>query len=111
VLDTVCPAKDTISGTSRHVKHFKKAVAACDLPKETAPYDLRHAKGTHRVEASGGNLNGVAFRLGHKLVTTTNKYVHSSQRSAESVLSALECRREDGGKRGGNSRAQAGVMG
>jgi site-specific recombinase XerC len=75
-------------------------VAACGLPRETAPYDLRHAKGTHGLEASGGNLNGVAYLLGHKQVTTTNRYVHASQRAVSTVLDAFG-RRERRGKRGG----------
>ena len=64
----------------RYIEDFKAAVLACGLPKETAPYDLRHACGTHGVEASGGNLAGVAYLLGHKQVTTTNRYVHSKER-------------------------------
>jgi hypothetical protein len=55
-------------------------------------------------------LNGVAFLLGHKQVTTTNRYVHASQRSAETVLSALDCRREHGGKRGGSESANPGPV-
>lgn len=96
VLDAVLAGRTKpgpIFGTSRHVKHFKKAADACGLPKETAPYDLRHARGTHGLEASGGNLNGVAYLLGHKQVTTTNRYVHASQRAGATVLSAIaRCR-------------------
>lgn len=89
VLVDVCPVKGPIFGPKRWVDVFKEAVIKAGLPKETAPYDLRHACGTHGVEASGGNLTGVAYLLGHKQVTTTNRYVHSNQRAAETVLAAL----------------------
>ncbi len=114
VLDAILATRmepGPIFGRSRLVKHFKAAVAACGLPPETAPYDLRHARGTHGVEASGGNLNGVAYLLGHKQVTTTNKYVHSSQRSAETVLSALDCCRVQGSNAAAENRANPPSLG
>jgi len=89
ILDGVAPKRGPIFGRKRWIEVFKEAVAKAKLPPETAPYDLRHAMGTHGVEASGGNLTGVAYLLGHKQVTTTNRYVHSNQRSAETVLAAL----------------------
>ena len=57
--------------------------------RPTAPYDLRHGFGSNTVEASGGNLNDVAHLLGHRRVTTTNRYVHSNQRAAETVIAAV----------------------
>jgi integrase len=95
VLDSVAGKSGLIfertarGNSKRYIEDFKAAVEACGLPKETAPYDLRHALGTHAVEASGGNLTGVAFLLGHLQVTTTNRYVHSSERSAEDVLASI----------------------
>jgi len=57
------------------------------------------------VEASG-NLTGVAYLLGQEQVTTTNRDVHASRRSAENVFSSLAgCRRDAGGARGGNEAA------
>ncbi len=113
VLDAIVTGRekpDPIFGPSRHVKHFKKAVLACGLPKETAPYDLRHARGTHGLEASGGNLNGVAFLLGHKQVTTTNRYVHASQRAAATVLDAIDCCRVSAAERGSKSHVLSAAM-
>lgn len=51
-------------------------------------YDLRHSRATHWVENSQ-NLAGVAFLLGHREVSTLNKYVRPSQRAAEQVLAAV----------------------
>ena len=96
VLDAVAPDEGPIFGPKRYIEDFKAAVLAAELPTDTAPYDLRHAAGTHGVEASGGNLTGVAFLLGHKQVTTTNRYVHSNARAAATVLAALDHSRISG---------------
>lgn len=61
------------------------ASAAAGLPFKAAPYDLRHARATHWME-EGVPLGVVAFLLGHRLVTTTNKYVHPSGRTAREWL-------------------------
>lgn len=102
LLEKVAPKSGAIFGGLRHIKDFKAAVAACALPKETAPYDLRHGLATHALRASGANLEGVAYLLGHKQVTTTNRYVHASQGAASDVLAAMH-----GGNGGEGSPASA----
>ena len=89
VLVAAAPKSGPIFGRQRWVDVFKEAAAKAGLPKETSPYDLRHAFGTHGVEASGGNLTGVAYLLGHTQVTTTNRYVHSNAKAADAVLASL----------------------
>jgi integrase len=58
------------------------------LPWERArtftAYDLRHARATQWAES--GNLVGVAYLLGHKQITTTNKYAKPNRAAAERVL-------------------------
>ena len=98
VLDAVAPESGLIFGKQRWLDDFKAAVASAGLPKETAPYDLRHAFATHALRASGSNLQGVAYLLGHKQVTTTNRYVHATQAEAARVLDQLH------GGSGGKSR-------
>lgn len=48
-------------------------------------HDFRHARTTHLLERTR-NLAGVAFLVGHKNVTTTNRYAKPSQRAAEAAL-------------------------
>lgn len=91
-LDSVIKGPGLIFGRHHYTELFKEAGKAGGLRGEDAkhfsPYDLRHALGTHLTEVSGGNLNGVAYLLGHKQITTTNRYVHASLKAAERVLAA-----------------------
>ncbi len=69
---------------------YKRAAAAV-LPSGRAEswsiYDMRHAAGRRMVEASGGNLLGVAHMLGHKNLTTTN---HApAEHHGDAVVAAL----------------------
>jgi integrase len=91
-LDSVIRGPGPIFGCHDYRDYLKAAGKAAGLrgddAKHFSPYDLRHARGTHLTEASGGNLNGVAYLLGHRQVTTTNRYVHPSLKAAERVLAA-----------------------
>ncbi|HEU4411634.1 MAG TPA: tyrosine-type recombinase/integrase [Polyangiaceae bacterium] len=66
---------------------LETACRAAGAP-EVTPYDLRHARATHLVEA-GASLAGVAHLLGHARVTTTAVYARSSERAGEAALQAL----------------------
>ena len=79
-----------IFGASRWIASVKKAAVVAKLPraKEVSPYDLRHGLATHALEASG-NLSGVGYLLGHLQATTTNRYLHTTQRAAHEVLAAF----------------------
>ncbi len=89
-LDSACPKAGTIfpKFDGRHT--LRKAALAAGLEADRASkfsaYDLRHSLATELTERSG-NLVGVGYLLGHKHVTTTNRYVHARRRAAESVLS------------------------
>jgi integrase len=92
-LDTMTEEDEgLIFGPRRFVDSVKKAalVLVDEVPRarEVAPYDLRHALGTHALEASG-NLLGVGYLLGHLQTTTTNKYAHPTRRAADAVMAAF----------------------
>lgn len=87
-LDAVCPKRGLIFGKHDYREHLAEA-AAVSLPPERAEVfagaHLRSAFITHRLEASG-NLPGVQYLAGHKLATTTARYVKPSLRAALEVV-------------------------
>jgi integrase len=86
-LDSVCPEVGLIFGEHDYRDQLKKAAQAALPPEKAATfaaYDLRHARATQWAET--GNLVGVAYLLGHKQVTTTNKYARPNRNAAEKVL-------------------------
>lgn len=88
-IDSVCPDVGIIFGKHSFKKQLRKAAKESGLPETTyahlTAYDLRHSRATYWVEHSQ-NLAGVAFLLGHKEITTLNRYVRPSNRAAQEVL-------------------------
>ncbi len=80
-------AKGPIFGRHDYRSHLKAAGLDGDLASPLAPYDFRHARGTHLVDR-GAALSGVAYQLGHTQVTTTNKYAHATKRAGDAALDA-----------------------
>lgn len=95
ILEELCPPSGPIFGRHSYRTYLWKAREAAKMPQGFSTYDLRHGRATDLLEKSGGNLLGVAYLLGHKHTTTTDKYLKASVRHAESVL------RSSGGKTGG----------
>lgn len=76
--------------------HWKRAAAAVLSPERAAAfslYDFRHGAGRHMVRMSRGNLLGVAHMLGHKHLTTTNRYLAPAEADGAAVVAALETER------------------
>jgi hypothetical protein len=92
-LEQVCPERGIVFGRHDYRDQIKKAAAEV-LPPEKArtftAYDLRHARATQWAES--GNLVGVAYLLGHKQVTTTNRYARPNRAAAERVLLVIKDR-------------------
>lgn len=86
-IDSVCPDVGVIFGR-HHCRDRLTAAARAVLPPEKAatftPYDLRHSRATEWAES--GNLVGVAFLLGHKHISTTNRYTRPNEAAARRVL-------------------------
>jgi integrase len=57
--------------------------------RKTTIYDFRHAAGRRLLDASGGNMRGVAFQLGHRRPTTTNIYTRPDKHAGDAVVAAL----------------------
>lgn len=88
VLDEVAPTEGLIFGAHDYRGVWKLALAAAGLPEKMIPYDLRHSRIQHLLDA-GEPLTGVAYLAGHKLLTTTNHYVRGSQQQAERAVSGV----------------------
>ncbi len=86
-LESVCPEAGIIFGKHDYRDQLGKAASVALAPEKAktfAGYDLRHARATQWAES--GNLVGVAYLLGHKQITTTNKYARPNRAAAERVL-------------------------
>lgn len=82
------PYSGPIFGWHNYREHLKAAAEAA-LPAERAAIfagsHLRSAFTTHALEA-GANMPGVQYRVGHKLISTTARYVKPSFRAAMETL-------------------------
>jgi len=76
-----------IFGRHDYRTYLRKAGLDAELVSQLAPYDFRHARGTHLVDR-GATLSGVAYQLGHTQLTTTSKYAHATKRAGDRALEA-----------------------
>ena len=111
-LDAVCPEVGTIFGRHTFKFSLRSAARRAGLPEDKASrltaYDLRHSRATDLV-AHSRNLAGVAFLLGHREITTLNKYVKPGQRAAEKVLAQAAMQGTNGGEEGPGEAAGDGA--
>jgi integrase len=88
-LDSACPSQGLIFGKHDYRPQLSKA-AGLALPPHLAAtftaYDFRHRCATEL--AATGDLTGAAYLMGHKQVTTLNRYAKPQQSAAARVLAA-----------------------
>lgn len=95
ILDRHAPEAGLVFGPSAgDLRHYIKPAAEASglAPAKVAtlsPYDLRHARATDLVDQTG-DLAGPAYLLGHKQITTTNRYAKGRLRHAEETLKRLD---------------------
>jgi integrase/recombinase XerC len=79
-------AKDLEPFFGRHDyrAYIEAACTAAKIP-QLSPHDLRHARGSHLVDRTA-DLRGGAFLLGHKEITTMNRYARPTEKAAERAL-------------------------
>lgn len=66
----------------------ERAAKAVDLPEDFAPYDLRHARAGHLLDA-GAKMRAVAHLLGHRKLTTTDRYLRAQESDAREALDSM----------------------
>lgn len=91
ILDRCAPAKGLIFGAHDFRDHIKAAalqVLSPEKAEDFARYDLRHGRARSLLAASS-NLLGVAHMLGHKRLTTTNRYLKTREEDASEVVNSV----------------------
>lgn len=64
----------------------KNAALHANINKRISPHTLRHSFATHLVE-NGADIQLVQHMMGHASITTTERYIHMSQRHLKKALS------------------------
>lgn len=87
-LDSVCPPKGPLFREVDYRYWLRRAAEDIAMDDHRAErlslHDFRHARTTLALEKTK-NLAGVAYLVGHRNITTTNKYAKPSQRAAEAA--------------------------
>ncbi|CAI8275622.1 MAG: Tyrosine recombinase XerD [Bacteroidota bacterium] len=69
----------------------KKAALCANLNKKVSPHTLRHSFATHLVE-NGADIQLVQHMMGHASITTTERYIHMSQRHLKEAIARFHPR-------------------
>jgi integrase/recombinase XerD len=62
-----------------------------NITKNISPHTLRHSYATHLVE-NGADIQLVQHMMGHASITTTERYIHMSQRHLKDSISKFHPR-------------------
>ena len=62
-----------------------------NINKNISPHTLRHSFATHLVE-NGADIQLVQHMMGHASITTTERYIHMSQRHLKDAISKFHPR-------------------
>ncbi len=69
----------------------KKAALVANINKNVSPHTLRHSFATHLVE-NGADIQLVQHMMGHASITTTERYIHMSQRHLKKAIAKFHPR-------------------
>ncbi len=69
----------------------KNAALYANINKRISPHTLRHSFATHLVE-NGADIQLVQHMMGHASITTTERYIHMSQRHLKEAVSRFHPR-------------------
>lgn len=69
----------------------KRAALYAHIEKNISPHTLRHSFATHLVE-NGADIQLVQHMMGHASITTTERYIHMSQRHLKEAINRFHPR-------------------
>lgn len=69
----------------------KNAAQRANINKNVSPHTLRHSFATHLVE-NGADIQLVQHMMGHASITTTERYIHMSQRHLKDAITKFHPR-------------------
>lgn len=69
----------------------KNAALRANINKKISPHTLRHSFATHLVE-NGADIQLVQHMMGHASITTTERYIHMSQRHLKEAITRFHPR-------------------
>ncbi len=90
ILAQHAPTTGLVFGAHNYSKALKaaaRAVLGVVRGKSFAPYDFRHGRAMERLDQHAP-LRGVSYMLGHKRVSTTDKYLAPDRRAGAAALAA-----------------------
>lgn len=90
ILEAVNPGDGLLFGDHCYYKVIKRVAIAVLGPirgKSFAPYDFRHGRAKALLDA-GAPIRGVSYILGHKRVSTTDKYLAPERSAGLAALAA-----------------------
>jgi integrase len=88
ILARIAPERGAIFGRHNYSKAIKRAAATVLGPirgKSFAPYDFRHGRARSLLDG-GAPIRGVSYVLGHKRVSTTDKYLAPERSAGRTAL-------------------------
>ncbi len=88
ILKRHAPEEGPIFGRHEYYKAIKRAAAQvldAHRAKSFAPYDFRHGRARALIDA-GAPIRGVSWLLGHKRVSTTDRYTAPDRRAGRAAL-------------------------
>ncbi len=112
VLERCAPKEGLVFGRHDYRTWLKRAaleVLGEERGKHFARYDFRHNRADFLLDVTG-DLRGVAFNHGHKLLSTTDKYLRPSRKGAEAMLAKVAARSGASGGSGAASVQAEGVL-
>ncbi len=108
VLERCAPQSGLVFGRHDYRALLKNAARAAgldaDRAKHFSKYDFRHNRADFLLD-QGADLRAVAYNHGHKLLSTTDKYLRPSKKGAEAMLAKVAGR--SGGSSGASSASGA----
>jgi integrase len=92
ILERCAGTSGPIFGRHDYRIQLKRAAAAVldsARAKSFAAYDFRHARTTHLL-AESNDLLGTAYLVGHRQITTTNRYAHAALGHATRAIASVD---------------------